>query len=71
MAKNKTLIVAILDADTTQIVVAKRARIHETRFSKIVNGHVEPSEDEKSAIAEALDQSIAQLFPASDQAVAS
>lgn len=71
MAKNKTLIVAILDRDTTQIEVAKRAGIHETRFSKITNGHVEPTADEKKAIAKALRKPIAEVFPDSDQALAS
>lgn len=63
MAKNKLLIVAIIDRNTSQIVLAKKAGIHETRLSKIVNGHIEPTPDEKKAIARALRTPVTVLFP--------
>lgn len=63
MAKNRHLVLAILDRETTQIEVARKAGIHESRLSRLVNGHDEPTADEKKAIAKALRTSIDQLFP--------
>lgn len=67
MPKNRALINAILDREKTHIVIAKRAGIHQTRFSRIVNGHDEPSEDEKKALARVLRRPVDDLFPPTTQ----
>ncbi len=54
---------AIFEAGKLQIVVARRAGIHETRLSKIVNGHVPANEDEQKALARVLRRPRHELFP--------
>ena len=53
---------AIFRKGMRQTQVAEKARIHESRLSKIVRGWVEPSDDEKARIAKALKASVADLF---------
>jgi hypothetical protein len=65
MANNALLKMAIFNSGKLQLVVAKKARIHETRLSKIVRGHVDATEDERRALARVLRKRVADLFPAS------
>jgi DNA-binding XRE family transcriptional regulator len=62
MAMNIALKMAILNAGTTQVVVATKAEIHPSKFSNIIRGHIEPSDDEKRAIARVLRRPIQDLF---------
>lgn len=66
MAKHKPLVIAILDRDITQIEIAKKARMHESRLSRIINGHDVPTPDEKKALARILRRTVDQLFPSSE-----
>jgi transcriptional regulator with XRE-family HTH domain len=63
MAPNAALKMALFDAGTTQLTVSQKTGIHESRLSKIVRGHVEPSDAEMRLIAKALRLPLAQLFP--------
>jgi len=49
----------------TQFELARRTGINQTRISLIENSYVEPSPDDRSALARALKVSEAELFPAS------
>lgn len=57
---------AIFNSGQRQIVIAKKAEIHEPRLSKIANGHVEATDDEKRRIARALRLPVSDLFPDSN-----
>jgi len=63
MAHNTALKLAIFSRRKTQIEIAKRAGIHETRLSKIVRGHLDATPEEQSALARALRTTVAELFP--------
>lgn len=63
MAHNRALRIAILDSGKPQIVIAKKAHIHETRLSKIVNGHLNARDEERAALARALRRPVDDLFP--------
>lgn len=62
---------AIFDSHKKKIVIAKRAGIHQTRLSKILNGHVDATDDEQKALARVLRRPIADLFPSPPVAEAS
>jgi transcriptional regulator with XRE-family HTH domain len=55
--------VAILERGRTQIEVAHRTGIAESRLSKIVRGHVEPTKAERRCIAKELGADEASIFP--------
>lgn len=61
----------ILTSGIKQFFIASRAGIEQTRFSKIVHGHVEASEEEKTAIAQALGRTVVEIFPADNGMVRS
>ncbi len=61
---------AIFDSGQSQRAIAKKAQIEESKFSKIVNGWREASEDEQKRVARVLRRPIADLFP-EDEAKAS
>lgn len=63
MPKNRALINAILDKDTTQVEAAKRAGLTRWKLCMAVNGHLELTADEKAAVAQALDVDVQELFP--------
>lgn len=63
MPKHRRLVIAILDRDITQTEIAKKTGIHESRLSRIVNGHDEADDDEKKALAKVLRVPLDQLFP--------
>lgn len=68
MAMNTALKFAIIESRMTQIGLAKRLsakvpNMNEPRLSKIVNGHIDPTDDEKHWIAKLLKRPIDQLFP--------
>lgn len=65
---NRALKMAIWDSGKPQIVVAEKAKIHETRLSKIVRGHIAPNDNERKALARVLRLPVDELFP---EAVAS
>lgn len=67
---NVALKVAIVESRKTSRRVAHLARIGEVRLSAIVNGRIEPSEDERRILAKVLKRQPSELFPES-QAVAS
>jgi len=55
---------AIVDSGLTQRVIARRARIDETWFSRIVNGKEDPTPRQRKAISRALRCAEGDLFPA-------
>lgn len=63
MAFNITLKIAIVESGKSQIDIAKATAIHESKLSRIVRGHDEPSLEEKKAIAKALRRPVDHLFP--------
>jgi transcriptional regulator with XRE-family HTH domain len=63
MPKNLALKIAIVESGLSQIEVAKAVDLHESRLSHIINGHREPSEAERKALARVLKRKPAQLFP--------
>lgn len=63
MALNITLKVAIVQSGQAQVEIAKAARMHESKLSKIVNGHLLPTEDEAALIAAAIGRQVSELFP--------
>jgi len=54
--------VAMLESQWTQIDLARRVSISESRLSKIVHAHVDPTPDERRRLAEALGVEEAMLF---------
>jgi len=54
---------AIFDSGQSQRAIAKKARIEESKFSKIVNGWRDASDDEKKRIARVLKRSMLEIFP--------
>jgi transcriptional regulator with XRE-family HTH domain len=63
MARNTTLKSVIFDSGTTQLSVAQKTGIPESRLSKIVRGHVEASDVERKLIAKVLRKPVGELFP--------
>lgn len=63
MAPNVALKVAVIESDQKQHVIARRARISETRFSHIVRGRKTPTDKEQERIAKALHRDRSELFP--------
>ena len=59
---NRTLRIAIAASGKTQRQIAKRARIHEARFSGIARGRINPNSKEQQRIARALDTTVEHLF---------
>lgn len=62
MPANDALRLAIFYSRKRQIAIAKKAGIHESRFSKIVNGWIDPNVEERAAIARALKTTPEALF---------
>jgi transcriptional regulator with XRE-family HTH domain len=62
MAPNTALKTALFASGTTQLHVCQKTGIHESRLSKIVRGHSDPSDEEKRLIAKALRKPVDQLF---------
>lgn len=60
--KPTALKVAIVEANTTQTKVARRARVPLTRFNAIVNDRLPANEKEQKRIAKALNTTPEQLF---------
>ena len=46
-----------------RVELAKAADLHENKLSYIVNGHTEPSDAERKALARILKRRVAALFP--------
>lgn len=67
MGMNLALRFAIVESGKRQIVIAAKAGIAEPTLSKIVNGHLEPTDLQKRAIAKVLRRPISSLFPASQE----
>lgn len=67
MAQPTALKTAIFNSGRRQIEIAAAAGIHETRLSKIANGWEEASDDEKDALAVALQTTRRKLFPKQKQ----
>lgn len=67
---NVALKLAILGTGRKQISICEEVGIGPSRLSRIIHGST-PSADEKRRLARALKTSIRDLFPASDEAVAS
>lgn len=62
VAMNLALKMAIHASGKRQKQIAKRAGLKEPRMSLIVNGVIEPSDDEQHRIARALNRTVAELF---------
>lgn len=60
---NKALKIAIIEAETTQVEVAKRAGIAAPLFSKIVHEYEDATPDQKKAIAKILRCKVEDIFP--------
>lgn len=69
MPKNKQFVIALIDRDVRQTEVARKAGIHMSTLSLIVNGHLEPSEHQKKAIAKVLRLQVHELFPEPESVV--
>jgi transcriptional regulator with XRE-family HTH domain len=56
----------------TQFEISRKAKINETKLSRIETGLIDPTADEIKALAKALDATPAELFPtlAAEQAEA-
>jgi hypothetical protein len=72
MALNTALKVAFIERGIRQVVVAAKLRqqglvIDDTRLSKIVNGHLEATPEEKRALAKVLRRPVTYLFPESQE----
>ena len=59
---NLRLKFSILKSGLSQIQIARITKIQESKLSKIVNGHIEPSEDEKRRVARALNVNMTTIF---------
>ena len=68
---NAELKVAIMRSGETQRGIAFAVGIPEMRMSEIVHGHRAATPAQQKAIAKALRKPVADLFPATDEAVAS
>lgn len=68
MPMNLALKFALIESGKKQIVVANEIGIDESTLSKIVNGHMDASDDVKRSLAKVLRKKVDQLFP---EAVAS
>lgn len=62
MPMNMALKIAIIESGLSQIEVAKAADLHESKMSQIVNGHREPSDAERKALAKILKRKPAELW---------
>lgn len=60
---NIALKVAIVQSGKSQRVLARVARIPETRLSHIVRGRIEPTDKERERISKALQRPADELFP--------
>jgi hypothetical protein len=60
---NKALRHAIVDSEKRQGAIARSARIHQTRLSRIITGHLTANEKERKALARVLRRSQEELFP--------
>ena len=58
---------AIIRSGKNQIEIAREAEIQESKLSKIVNGYVQPTEEEMSRIAKVLEIPKRELFNINDQ----
>jgi len=56
---------AIFHSGIRQVAIAKKTEISEGRLSKIANGYLEATPDEKRRLARALKRSVQDLFPES------
>lgn len=65
MAKslNVALKYAVINSRKNQFTIARKAKIHPSRFSRIVRGREKPSPEEKERIAIALALPESALFP--------
>ena len=59
---NYKLKFAIIKSGKNQIEIAREAEIQESKLSKIVNGYVQPSIEEKEKIAKVLEIPVGSLF---------
>lgn len=60
---NKALKIAIIEADTTQAEVAKRAGLQRPKLSNIIHEYDAPTPEQKKAIAKILKRKVEDLFP--------
>jgi transcriptional regulator with XRE-family HTH domain len=60
---NLALKINLLNSGLKQFFIASRAGIEQTRFSKIVHGHIVATPEEKAAIADALGKQVDEIFP--------
>ena len=65
---NPALKLAIFTSGKRQMEIARRADIHPTILSRIVNGRLPPTDEQRAALARVLRKRIDELFP---EAVAS
>ncbi len=62
MRLNTKLLTAIDEAGLKMLHIARRANIHQSRFSKIIHGHIRANEEEKRAIARVLNINVNEIF---------
>ena len=59
---NRRLRLAAWETGLKDFELARKAGIHPTAFSAIVNQHYKPNEKQKKAIAKAVKKPVSQLF---------
>lgn len=68
LTPNVALKVAIVESGKTQRVIARRARVPESKLSHFVRGRIVPTEKEQAAIAKAIGRPAHELFPRKSEA---
>jgi transcriptional regulator with XRE-family HTH domain len=67
MALNIALKLAILSSGQTQTDIARKTGLTESRLSRIIRGHGDPTNEERRLIARALRSPMSRLFPVDEQ----
>lgn len=62
MALNTALKAAIHDSGLKQTAIARDVGLSEPQLSRIINGHQDPTPEQKKAIAKALHRKVQDLF---------
>lgn len=62
MSKNR-LRVLRAEREVTQLQLSRKTKINQSKLSLIENGYVDPSETERSVIADALESTVGEIFP--------
>lgn len=61
--KNRLRVLRAERDGMTQLQLSLKTKINQSKLSLIENGHIEASDDERVALATALESTVAELFP--------